>query len=167
MARFVDVRRDHAAPEAARRGALLPEPALWRRPSAAERPTSPPPWPGSAATRAYVSVIPANAIGDACVAELRRHGIDTSRIVRKGARLGIYFLEAGANQRPSVVIYDRAGAAIAEARTGDIDWDAVFAGATWFHITGHHARHLAVRRGSLPGGRARGEGRRASRSPAT
>jgi 2-dehydro-3-deoxygluconokinase len=84
----------------------------------------------------YCSVIPANAIGDACVAELRRHGIDTSSIVRKGNRLGIYFLEAGANQRPSVVIYDRAGAAIAEAKKGDIDWGKVFAGATWFHITG-------------------------------
>lgn len=84
----------------------------------------------------YCSVIPANAIGDACVAELRRHGIDTSPIVRKGSRLGIYFLEGGANQRPSVVIYDRAGAAIAETKKGDIDWDKVFAGATWFHITG-------------------------------
>jgi 2-dehydro-3-deoxygluconokinase len=84
----------------------------------------------------YVSVIPANAIGDACVGELRKHGIDTSRIVRKGARLGIYFIEAGANQRPSVVIYDRAGAAIAEARPGDIDWPAVLADASWFHITG-------------------------------
>ncbi len=85
---------------------------------------------------AYVSVIPPNAIGDACIGELRRHGIDTSCIVRKGSRLGIYFLEAGANQRPSVVIYDRAGAAIAETRKGDIDWDAALAGAGWFHITG-------------------------------
>ena len=85
---------------------------------------------------AFVSVIPANAIGDACVGELRRQGIDTSLIVRKGARLGIYFLEAGASQRPSVVIYDRAGAAIAEARRGDIDWEQAFAGASWFHLTG-------------------------------
>jgi 2-dehydro-3-deoxygluconokinase len=85
---------------------------------------------------AYVSVIPANAIGDACVGELRRHGIDTSPVVRKGSRLGIYFLEAGANQRPSVVIYDRAGASIAEARPGDIDWQKCLAGAGWFHITG-------------------------------
>jgi 2-dehydro-3-deoxygluconokinase len=85
---------------------------------------------------AYVSVIPANAIGEACVAELRKQGIDTSTIVRKGSRLGIYFLEQGANQRPSVVVYDRAGAAIAEAKPGDIDWDASFKGATWFHITG-------------------------------
>jgi 2-dehydro-3-deoxygluconokinase len=85
---------------------------------------------------AFVSVIPAHAIGDACVAELRRQGIDTSLIVRKGSRLGIYFLEAGAAQRPSVVIYDRAGSAISEAKTGDVDWDRSFAGAEWFHITG-------------------------------
>jgi 2-dehydro-3-deoxygluconokinase len=85
---------------------------------------------------AFVSVIPTNAVGDACVAELRRHGIDTTLAVRKGSRLGIYFLEQGANQRPSVVIYDRAGSAIAEARPGDIDWDATFKGASWFHITG-------------------------------
>jgi len=85
---------------------------------------------------AYVSVIPPNAIGDACVGELRRQGIDTRHIVRKGSRLGIYFLEAGAAQRPSVVIYDRAGAAIAEARRGDIDWEKCLGGAAWFHLTG-------------------------------
>lgn len=85
---------------------------------------------------AYVSVIPANAIGDACVGELRRQGIDTSLVVRKGSRLGIYFLEGGAAQRPSVVIYDRAGSAIAEAKKGDIDWDRAFSGASWFHVTG-------------------------------
>lgn len=85
---------------------------------------------------AYVSVIPPNPIGDACVAELRRQGVDTSLVVRKGSRLGVYFLEAGASQRPSVVIYDRAGSAIAEARRGDIDWDRAFAEASWFHITG-------------------------------
>jgi len=85
---------------------------------------------------AYVSVIPDNAIGEACIQELRKHGIDTSPIVRKGNRLGIYFLEPGANQRPSRVIYDRLDSAIAEARPGDIDWDRVFDSATWFHITG-------------------------------
>jgi 2-dehydro-3-deoxygluconokinase len=85
---------------------------------------------------AFVSVVPANAIGEACVAELRRHGVDTSLLVRKGDRLGIYFLEAGANQRPSVVIYDRAFSAIAEAGKGDIDWGHSLAGAAWFHITG-------------------------------
>jgi len=85
---------------------------------------------------AYVSVIPNNSIGDACIRELRRQNIDTSLMVRKGNRLGIYFLEAGANQRPSVVIYDRSHSAIAEARPGDIDWEKVFDGASWFHITG-------------------------------
>jgi 2-dehydro-3-deoxygluconokinase len=85
---------------------------------------------------AYVSVIPENAVGDACIGELGRHGVDTSLIVRRGDRLGIYFLEPGANQRPSTVIYDRSHSAIAEASPGDIDWDGVFEGATWFHTTG-------------------------------
>ena len=85
---------------------------------------------------AFVTLVPQNAIGDACTAELRRHGVDTSLIVRTGGRLGIYFLEGGASQRPSVVIYDRAGSAIAEARKGDIDWEKSLAGAQWFHITG-------------------------------
>jgi len=85
---------------------------------------------------AYVSVIPDNPIGEACIRELKRQGIDASFIVRKGERLGIYFLEAGANQRPSMVVYDRSHSAIAEARMGDIDWDKVFQGASWFHITG-------------------------------
>lgn len=85
---------------------------------------------------AYISVIPDNPIGDACVRELKRQGIDTSLIIRKGERLGVYFLEAGANQRPSVVVYDRSHSAIAEATTEDIDWNQVFKDAAWFHITG-------------------------------
>jgi len=85
---------------------------------------------------AYVSVIPNNAIGEACIGELRRHNVDTSLIIRKGGRLGIYYLEAGANQRPSKVVYDRAHSAIAEANPGDIDWDKVFNNADWFHISG-------------------------------
>jgi 2-dehydro-3-deoxygluconokinase len=84
----------------------------------------------------YVSVIPDNPIGEACIRELKKQGIDTSNIVRKGERIGIYFLEAGANQRPSVVVYDRSYSAISEARIGDIDWDDIFQGAHWFHITG-------------------------------
>lgn len=84
----------------------------------------------------FVSAIPANAIGDACVGDLQRFGVDTSRVRRQGGRLGIYFLEAGANQRPSRVVYDRSGSAIATAKRGDFDWDAVLAGATWFHLTG-------------------------------
>jgi 2-dehydro-3-deoxygluconokinase len=85
---------------------------------------------------AFVSAIPENPIGNACVAELRKHGVDTSLLVRQGNRLGVYFLEAGANQRPSVVVYDRSHSAISEAMVGDIDWNTVFDGATWFHVTG-------------------------------
>jgi 2-dehydro-3-deoxygluconokinase len=85
---------------------------------------------------AFVSVIPASAVGDACVGELARHGVDTTRILRAGSRLGIYFLEAGAAQRPSVVLYDRAGSALCEARPGDIDWDKALEGAEWLHLSG-------------------------------
>lgn len=89
---------------------------------------------GMAAT--FVSAIPANDVGDAAVAELRRFGVDTSAVKRQGDRLGIYFLESGANQRASKVTYDRAGSAIASAKRGDFDWDAIFDGADWFHVSG-------------------------------
>jgi 2-dehydro-3-deoxygluconokinase len=87
---------------------------------------------------AYVTVLPdKNPIADATIAELRRMGVDTSRIVRsKGGRVGIYYLEAGANQRASKVVYDRGQSAIALAKPGDIDWDRAFQDAGWFHITG-------------------------------
>lgn len=85
---------------------------------------------------AFVSVLPKNDVAEACVAELRRHGVDTSLIVKGSGRMGIYFLENGANQRGSKVIYDRAGSAIALAKPGSIEWKKVFEGATWFHITG-------------------------------
>lgn len=85
---------------------------------------------------AYLSVLPDNAVTDACIRELRGFGVDTSRIVRKDGRFGIYYLEAGANQRPSRVIYDRACSSIALAGPGDIDWDKAFEGIGWFHITG-------------------------------
>ena len=84
----------------------------------------------------FVSAIPANPIGDACLGELRKFGVDTSRVRRQGSRLGIYFLEAGANQRPSKVVYDRSCSAIAAAKPGDFDWDVVLDGASWFHLTG-------------------------------
>lgn len=84
----------------------------------------------------FLSVLPKNAIGDECVKELRRFGVDTSRIVRGGERLGIYYLETGANQRPSKVVYDRAYSSIAMAKPGDIDWDKALEGVEWFHITG-------------------------------
>lgn len=85
----------------------------------------------------YVTVMPPNhPISDACIAELRRFGVDTSFIVRGKGRFGIYFLEGGANQRPSKVVYDRAGSAIAEAKKGDIDFSKALDGANWFHVTG-------------------------------
>lgn len=84
----------------------------------------------------FVTAVPANAVGEACVAEIRRFGVDTSHIVRRGERLGIYFLENGSNQRPSKVTYDRAHSSIATASPGDFDWDAILAGAKWFHVTG-------------------------------
>src|SRR5580698_2744473 len=86
---------------------------------------------------AFVTVLPEkNALGDAVVGELRRFGVDISRVVRGKGRLGIYFVEAGANQRASKVIYDREFSAIALARLGDIRWDSALDGAGWFHITG-------------------------------
>ncbi len=85
---------------------------------------------------AFVSALPANEIGDAAIRELKSFGVNTAFIRRAGERLGIYFLETGANQRPSKVVYDRAHSAIAEAAPGNFDWEAIFAGARWFHITG-------------------------------
>ncbi len=88
------------------------------------------------ADAAFMTALPNNVIGDECIKELRSFGVDTSKIVRKDGRMGIYFLEAGANQYPSKVVYDRANSAIANAKVGDIDWDSVFESIDWFHITG-------------------------------
>ncbi|MBE6955796.1 MAG: sugar kinase [Ruminococcaceae bacterium] len=85
---------------------------------------------------AFLTVLPDNVIGDACVSELRRFGVDTGRIQKGKGRMGIYFLEAGANQLPSKVVYDRAYSAIALAKLGDIDWEKALEGVDWFHITG-------------------------------
>ena len=84
----------------------------------------------------YCTVLPDNAIGDECIKELRRFGVDVSKVQRGPGRMGIYFLENGANQLPSKVVYDRAYSAIALAKPGDFDWDKVFEGVDWFHITG-------------------------------
>ena len=85
----------------------------------------------------YVTVLPPNnPIADACIGELRRFGVDPSKIVRARGRMGVYYLETGANQRPSKVVYDRDNSSIALARPGDIGWDSVFTGAGWFHVTG-------------------------------
>ena len=84
----------------------------------------------------FVTVLPKNDIAEACIRELRGFGVDTSDIVRKDGRLGIYYLETGANARPSKVVYDREYSAISLAKPGDIDWDKAFEGVDWFHITG-------------------------------
>ena len=84
----------------------------------------------------FVTALPDNPIGDWCISQLRRYGVDTSAIVRSGERVGIYFLEAGASQRASNVVYDRAHSAIAELDPAAIDWPAVLKGVEWFHITG-------------------------------
>jgi 2-dehydro-3-deoxygluconokinase len=84
----------------------------------------------------YVTRLPAQAIGDAAVRALRAEGVRTDFIVRGGDRVGVYYAEAGASQRASTVIYDRARSAIAEMGPGTVDWTKVFAGATWFHTTG-------------------------------
>ena len=84
----------------------------------------------------FVTKIPKNPIGDACIAELRKYAVDTKYIARGGERLGIYFLEKGASQRASNVVYDRAHSSIASAVSADFDWNAIFDGAEWFHFTG-------------------------------
>ncbi len=85
---------------------------------------------------AFITILPRNDISAACIRELRGFGVDTGHIVFAGGRMGIYFLESGAVQRPSKVIYDREGSSIARAGAGDIDWRRAFEGAGWFHITG-------------------------------
>jgi 2-dehydro-3-deoxygluconokinase len=86
---------------------------------------------------AFVTILPAaNPLGDAAVGELRRLGVDTSFIARSTGRMGIYFLETGASQRASKVVYDREGSAFALAGPSSIDWPRVLSGAAWFHVTG-------------------------------
>ncbi len=85
---------------------------------------------------AFVTKLPTHEIGQAAVNSLRKYGVDTSLIARGGDRVGIYYCERGASQRPSKVIYDRAGSSIACAKAEDFDWDTIFDGADWFHFTG-------------------------------
>jgi 2-dehydro-3-deoxygluconokinase len=84
----------------------------------------------------YVTALPKNPIGDAAVRALRAEGVRTERIVRSGSRVGVYFTEAGASQRASTVVYDRAHSAISEMAPDAVDWDDLFTGADWFHVTG-------------------------------
>lgn len=85
---------------------------------------------------AFATLLPDNQIGRECIRVLRYHGVDVSLIKTKPGRMGIYFFENGANQRPSNVIYDREASAVAEIEAGDIDWAEAFAGAGWFHLSG-------------------------------
>ena len=80
--------------------------------------------------------LPTHSIGQAAVNSLRRYGVDTSKIVRGGERVGIYFNEKGASQRGSVCIYDRAHSSIQTADPADFDWNSIFEGVEWFHFTG-------------------------------
>jgi 2-dehydro-3-deoxygluconokinase len=84
----------------------------------------------------YVTCLPSHAIGDAGVRALGAEGVDATHIVRSGHRVGIYFAETGASQRPGTVIYDRAQSAISEITPDAVNWDNVMKGASWFHVTG-------------------------------
>jgi 2-dehydro-3-deoxygluconokinase len=84
----------------------------------------------------FLTVLPDNAITNACIAELRKFGVGVGKIQRGPGRFGIYYLENGANQMPSKVTYDRDFASIAIAKPGDVNWDSAFADVDWFHITG-------------------------------
>lgn len=85
---------------------------------------------------AFVTKVPNHAVGQAAIAEVRKFGVDTSYMMKDGDRLGIYFVERGASQRPSKVIYDRANSAIATAKRSDFDWEQIMANADWFHFSG-------------------------------
>lgn len=84
----------------------------------------------------YVTALPRNPIGEACVSFLRGKNLDTSRIVMTGERMGIYYLEAGTNQKPSRVVYDRTHSSLMDLPPDAFNWDEILEGAAWFHITG-------------------------------
>lgn len=84
----------------------------------------------------FITKLPENPIGDACIAELRKHNVCTKKIARGGERVGIYYCEKGASQRPSNVVYDRAHSSISTASSSDFNWKEIFDGADWFHFTG-------------------------------
>jgi 2-dehydro-3-deoxygluconokinase len=84
----------------------------------------------------FVTALPKGLIGDAAMIPLRAHGVDVSAIRRSGSRVGIYYLETGADMRPSLVVYDRTSSSASEMKPGDFDWDSIFSDAQWFHVTG-------------------------------
>ncbi|MDR2046435.1 MAG: sugar kinase [Clostridiales bacterium] len=85
---------------------------------------------------AFLTKLPENALGDACIAELKKRGVDTRFIIRGGGRLGLYFSEKGASQRPGRIIYDRKNSSINEISSNEIDFNALFSGVEWFHFSG-------------------------------
>lgn len=84
----------------------------------------------------FVTKVPDNAIGQAAINEMRRYGVNTKYMIKGGPRLGIYFCEKGASQRPSNVVYDRANTSISTSQKEDFNWNEIFADAKWFHFTG-------------------------------
>jgi 2-dehydro-3-deoxygluconokinase len=108
----------------------------------------------------YVTALPSNPLGDAAIRALRAMDVETEQVIRRPGRVGVYFLEAGAAQRASTVVYDRDGAAIALAQPDEFDWEAIFADARWFHISGItpalSASGAALTRASLQAARAAG-----------
>ena len=84
----------------------------------------------------FVTKLPDNEIGQSAFNKLRQYGVDTSNIIKNGERLGIYYLEKGASQRPSKVIYDRSNSAIAQSKLDDFNWDEIFKEVNWFHFSG-------------------------------
>lgn len=84
----------------------------------------------------FVTRLPQNDLGDCALRELRKQGINTHNIIRGGDRLGIYFLETGAVNRGSKVVYDRANSSVSEIKPNMVDWKKVFNGVRWFHWTG-------------------------------
>lgn len=108
----------------------------------------------------FVTRLPEGSLGDAALQALRAEGVDTGHVRRGGRRLGIYFAELGAGQRPMAVTYDRAGSAASEMTADSFDWSAVFAGAAWFHLTGITPAlgpsPLAAARAALKAARAAG-----------
>ena len=85
---------------------------------------------------AYLTVLPDNPIGQAAINSIRYFGVDTTRVLRQGERVGIYYMEKGQAQRPSKVVYDRKYSSIAMTKRNDFQWDTIFEGVTWFHFTG-------------------------------
>ena len=121
---------------ATKRYERLVQAASWRWTIPARKPTSAFRWSTTASKAYIVSAVPDSEVGQACINYMRQYGLNLDYVKRMGYRLGIYFVETGASQRPSLFLYNRKGSAITELKRGDIDWDEVMQGKDWFHFTG-------------------------------